>query len=65
MMKPMQLKPPPKIRGEPIDLDTMLDFAIVEQVDIESAIEWWDDHASPDWIGALDAPQYDDTDAEL
>ena len=46
---------PPTIRGEPLDLDTLLDFAQIDVADIESAAEWWDNNASAEWIGALDS----------
>lgn len=42
--------------GEPIDLDVLLEFAEIDAEDMESAIEWWDDNASPDWVGALNNP---------
>ena len=54
----MAPKQPPlneNIRGEPLDLDTLLDFAQIDAVDIESAAEWWDNGASADWVGALDS----------
>ena len=43
------------IQGEPLDLDELLEFAIVDLDDIESAAQWWDDTATPAWIGALDS----------
>lgn len=42
------------IRGEPLELDVLLDFATIDPEDVEAAAEWWDNHASPKWIGALD-----------
>lgn len=42
------------IRGEPLPLEELLDYAIIDPADVESAANWWDEHASPDWIGALD-----------
>lgn len=42
------------IQGEPLELDILLDFATIDLADIESASEWWDTHASPEWVGALD-----------
>ena len=48
------------IRGKPLDLDDLLDFAEIDLEDIESAKEWWDTTASPDWIGALDSVPIDD-----
>ena len=53
-------RPPNNIRGEPLPLDDLLDFATIDAADIENAAEWWDEHASPDWIGALDAEPVDD-----
>ena len=47
--------PPPNFRGAPLDLDTLLDFAQIDPADIESAAEWWDNHASAEWVGALDS----------
>lgn len=47
------------IRGEPLDLDTMLDFATIDPTDIESAAEWWDANV-PEWRGALDSEPIDD-----
>jgi hypothetical protein len=35
-------------------LDELLDIAEINAEDIESAAEWWDEYASPDWVGALD-----------
>lgn len=42
--------------GEPLELEFLLEFATVDEIDMESAIQWWDETASPDWVGALDAP---------
>ncbi len=47
------------IRGEPLDLDILLDFATVDLADVESAAQWWDEHASPEWVGALDSEPID------
>ncbi len=44
----------PSIQGEPLDLDTLLDFAQIDPPDVESAAQWWDENASPEWIGILD-----------
>jgi hypothetical protein len=58
-MQPFQTPKPkkqaPKIRGEVLDLETLLDFATVSASDIASAAEWWDEHASAEWVGALDS----------
>ena len=51
MLMPQQ----PSIQGEPLDLDELLDFAEIDLEDIESASLWWDEHASPEWVGALDS----------
>jgi hypothetical protein len=45
--------------GEPLDLDTMLNFAKINMVDIEGAILWWDEHASENFVGALEAEPID------
>jgi hypothetical protein len=42
--------------GEPLDLEDLLDFAEIDEADIDSAIEWFDEHASEDWQGALGTP---------
>lgn len=42
--------------GEPLELDVLLDFAEVEEADLESAEDWWDTHASEPFIGCLDNP---------
>ena len=44
----------PVTRGKPLDLDVLLDFATIDNADVESAKEWWDEHVSRDeWIGGL------------
>lgn len=40
--------------GEPLELDVLLDFAEVEEADIDSACDWWDSHSSDAWVGALE-----------
>ena len=40
--------------GEPMDLDELIDFADIDPVDIASAQEFWDENASPDFVGILD-----------
>ena len=47
--------PQADIRGEPLDLETLLDFSEIEFADVEHAAEWWDEFASPAWVGALDS----------
>lgn len=41
--------------GEPIDLEVLLEFAEIDAEDMESAVQWWDETASDDWIGALES----------
>jgi hypothetical protein len=48
------------IQGEPLDLDTLLDFATVDPEDVETAAQWWDELASPEWIGILDKDTIED-----
>lgn len=40
--------------GEPVDLEVLLEFAEIDAEDMESAIQWWDETASDDWLGALE-----------
>ena len=47
------------IHGAPLELDILLDFATIDAEDIESAAEWWDENASPEWVGALDSEPID------
>jgi hypothetical protein len=47
------------IRGEPLDLDILLDFATIDPADIESASLWWDIFATDGWQGALDIEPID------
>lgn len=47
--------PQTEIRGEPLDLETLLDFATIDIADIASAAQWWDENASEGWVGALDS----------
>ena len=46
--------PQPSIQGEPLPLDELLDFATIDPADIASAVTWWDENASEQWVGALD-----------
>lgn len=57
---PSQSNPPPPEFGDPLDLETLLDFATIDLADIESAAQWWDDTASSQWVGALDSVPVDD-----
>lgn len=43
------------IQGEPLPIEDLLLFANVDATDAESAIAWWDDNASAEWVGALDS----------
>lgn len=43
-----------QVEGEPLDLEILLSFATISQTDIASAIQWFDENASDEWIGALD-----------
>lgn len=54
------------IRGEAMPIDDLLylmgvDDNTIDIADIESALEWWDVHASPEFIGALEAEPSDNT----
>jgi len=42
------------VQGDVLDLEDLLNLAVVDAVDVESAAQWWDNHASPNWISALD-----------
>jgi hypothetical protein len=44
--------------GEPIDLELLLGFADIDENDIPTALDWWDEHASEEWKGALEAPKF-------
>lgn len=60
-MSLMNNQTPENIRGEPLELDVLLDFAEIDTADIESASEWFDTYASDLFVGALDAePVTDD-----
>ena len=48
------MNPTPSIRGEPLDADAFMDFAEIDISDIESAILWFDENASLEWVGVLD-----------
>lgn len=47
-------EPIPPDFGEPLDPSVLVNFAVVDARDIESAILWFDEHASEEWIGALE-----------
>lgn len=46
--------PTPNDFGDPLDKDLLLGFSEISIRDIESAIIWWDNEASPEWEGVLD-----------
>lgn len=52
------------ITGTPLTEDELLELMgisdeIIDLGDIASALNWWDEHASVEWVGALDAPEYE------
>lgn len=54
------------IVGDPLSLDDLLELMGISDDfdpdfdDIESALEWWDVHASDlRWVGALEAPFFE------
>jgi hypothetical protein len=55
-MQPEQTEKPIPDFGEPLDKETLISFASIGDLDIESALVWFDEHASVRWIGALEAP---------
>lgn len=44
----------PSIQGAPLEADDLADFATIDPADIASAVQWWDENASADFVGALD-----------
>ena len=40
--------------GKPLDKKLLLGFAEITATDKVSALQWWDEHASEAWVGALD-----------
>lgn len=42
--------------GEPLDPEILDELAEIDEDDVPDALDWWDDTASEDWIGALDEP---------
>ena len=40
--------------GKPLDKKLLLGFAEITAIDKVSALAWWDEHASEEWVGALD-----------
>lgn len=53
--QPDNKQPKPRIQGEPLPLDELMDIAIIDAADVESAAEWWDEYASGEWVDALDS----------
>lgn len=54
-MQPRQENPPtPRNFGKPVELDLLLGFAEIDAQDIADALDWWDRHASEEWVDALD-----------
>lgn len=53
-MQPKETKPTPRNFGKPMERDLLLGFAEIDAQDMVSALAWWDRHASPEWVGALD-----------
>lgn len=47
------------IRGEPLSVDELLILATVDNAAIISALDWWDETATDDWIGVLDKEPVD------
>lgn len=43
--------------GPPLDEDELLAFAEIDEADIIAAMAWFDEHASPEWRGALDTAE--------
>jgi hypothetical protein len=52
-MEPKENKESLSDFGEPIDPKLLQGFAKVSLSDLDSAIEWFDENASPEWVGAL------------
>jgi hypothetical protein len=56
-IEPIEPKQPskPSIQGKPMPLEDLLAFADVDASDAESAVNWFDEYASDEWVGALDS----------
>lgn len=39
---------------KPVTLADLLALAVYDEEDIQSAVDWWDEHASEGWQGALE-----------
>lgn len=42
--------------GEPLDLELLLEFAEIDEDDVPDAMQWFDENASPQFVGCLDNP---------
>ena len=40
--------------GDAGDLEELMQLAEITDADIDAAVAWWNDNASPAWVGALD-----------
>lgn len=49
--QPENKEPTSKAAG---NLAELLDLAVYDEADIDSAVSWWDEHASDGWQGALE-----------
>lgn len=58
MLSSKQNEPIRRDFGEPIDLELLLGFAEIDANDIPTALDWFNEHASEEFIGALDAPKF-------
>ena len=58
MLSNKQNEPIRRDFGEPIDLELLLGFAEIDANDIPTALAWWDEHASEEFKGALEAPKF-------
>jgi hypothetical protein len=44
----------PIIEGQAIPLDEMLALIETTEADIDDAMDWWDEHATTEFVGALE-----------
>lgn len=42
------------LQGVPVRLDDLLNLTTYDEQDIDEAVRWWDENASPGWQGALE-----------
>jgi hypothetical protein len=40
--------------GEPMPRDELLSFGELTQSEVDSAIDWWDENATPPFVGILE-----------